>query len=836
MAAKPTINTILQLVQEIFGKNALSKTIGTRTNVIRLPDASVKRLIKGELDIARANDAQLETFRRQAEELIPEIPRMNDQELLTFKGNLQRYYDRMYPPKAEVFDFQTKTQVPKQGVEQLETNLGVPSDIDINSPLGRMFQKTQQMKTEMKSAMGETKPIGQFGPEADRMLKSKRESIFGKDYDRQMNESFIKTVYKNNDPDTAEGVLKYFNDVEDRRQFQKMLREGGGQEKTSYSLMTPITNEILNRFIRADKIKLSPGMRENLLKGDRSGLRGKPVETFMEYFGVDNMEVLDNFLASKGSDYFVKNNYKQVVDDFMKSYPDLITPEFTRRTGGQLKVMNQPERDLLTFEEKVNFLTGNLGEKGPLSKSLKEYYNKNIDPTDPDITSYIMQYAKEGPERVREVIKNLPDGYLDEAPEVVRRLLKIDAEPEMFATGGRVGFKDGTDPKVSFDASFSKGDQGQIFNSILNLEVPLSEKLKLLTQAGYFSGRFEDGFKISDLDRTIGLSYGNPDEEGLSGYAKYNLDTDEPNIGIQYTKKFKEGGVVPRLKAGKGIVEAMMKFILENKDRINELYSVTADQITMESLERLAKEAPERLKNMYEKLFSHINLKKGEAPKTDLKKVRTQKKKTDDIEKELAKSEQIPVKDITDPSTLTTEELIEFRKTNRAGKGQFTNAEAIIARLENTIKEVKPGDEDYEYVSQTFPNFIKELKAKPELANNENVWNNLMSDLPSDQRFVKYDDGTVDFQTKRPSHTFKLRKDLDTDRRGVGAELTSAEKLYDEYIYYRDELGNFEGSFDDFIVARRKAGSLYAEETPLSTEAVKRKQHASGGLAYLMGL
>tara|TARA_R100000654_G_scaffold74406_1_gene108699 strand:+ start:1654 stop:4542 length:2889 start_codon:yes stop_codon:yes gene_type:complete len=144
-------------------------------------------------------------------------------------------------------------------------------------------------------------------------------------------------------------------------------------------------------------------------------------------------------------------------------------------------------------------------------------------------------------------------------------------------------------------------------------------------------------------------------------------------------------------------------------------------------------------KKLVEKL-----VKKGKAPKTDVEKV----------------------KDQTDPSLLTTEELIEFRKTNRAGKGQFTNAEAIIARLENTIRDIKPDDETYEYVTTTFPNFIRELKANPKLAENDNVFNKLMGELPDDQRFIRYDDGTVDFQTKKPSRQFKLREDLDTDRKG----------------------------------------------------------------------
>jgi len=33
---------LLKLISELFGKNALSKTIGTRTNVIKLPTDKLK--------------------------------------------------------------------------------------------------------------------------------------------------------------------------------------------------------------------------------------------------------------------------------------------------------------------------------------------------------------------------------------------------------------------------------------------------------------------------------------------------------------------------------------------------------------------------------------------------------------------------------------------------------------------------------------------------------------------------------------------------------------------------------------------------------------------------
>ena len=52
-------------------------------------------------------------------------------------------------------------------------------------------------------------------------------------------------------------------------------------------------------------------------------------------------------------------------------------------------------------------------------------------------------------------------------------------------------------------------------------------------------------------------------------------------------------------------------------------------------------------KKLIEELIKKGKVKKGEAPKTDVEKVKTQKESFDQTEKELAKSEQIPVKDQT---------------------------------------------------------------------------------------------------------------------------------------------------------------------------------------------
>ena len=90
-----------------------------------------------------------------------------------------------------------------------------------------------------------------------------------------------------------------------------------------------------------------------------------------------------------------------------------------------------------------------------------------------------------------------------------------------------------------------------------------------------------------------------------------------------------------------------------------------------------------------------------------------------------------------------TPDFIKQVAPKKAGQGRFTKSEVLIARLENTIKTSKDP-----YVLENFPNFIKEIKAKPELANNKNVFDTLSGPLPKNQRFVEYDDGTVDFYTQ----------------------------------------------------------------------------------------
>jgi len=155
--------------------------------------------------------------------------------------------------------------------------------------------------------------------------------------------------------------------------------------------------------------------------------------------------------------------------------------------------------------------------------------------------------------------------------------------------------------------------------------------------------------------------------------------------------------------------------------------------------------------------------------------------------------------------------IIEKEAPVKAGKGRFTKAEVLENIINNTIKNLGDDPELGEYVRTAFPNILKEIKANPKLANNENVFNNLTKQLVNNpnQRLVVYDDDTVDFFTK-----------------GQKTGLGSAKALADEFGISMEEavkIQMMEPEDQVLEIQRRRALN-------------KRKLNASGGLNYLMGM
>jgi hypothetical protein len=89
------MKSLLDLIKLVYGPKAISSTIGTRTNVIRLPSGKLQKYISKDLNIEAASDAAAQNAYNEMKELIPEVAKMNDGERLVFEGNLRRLKNKL---------------------------------------------------------------------------------------------------------------------------------------------------------------------------------------------------------------------------------------------------------------------------------------------------------------------------------------------------------------------------------------------------------------------------------------------------------------------------------------------------------------------------------------------------------------------------------------------------------------------------------------------------------------------------------------------------------------------------------------------------------------------
>jgi len=150
---------------------------------------------------------------------------------------------------------------------------------------------------------------------------------------------------------------------------------------------------------------------------------------------------------------------------------------------------------------------------------------------------------------------------------------------------------------------------------------------------------------------------------------------------------------------------------------------------------------------------------------------------------------------------------IKLAEEPKAGEGKFTKQQILEKIIQKTI-ETNPTDE---YIQTTFPNFIKEIRANPELANNENVWKTFTQDFPENKRLVVYGDDTVDFFTK-------------------GEDLPKG-------MQQTQELSN---TYGISMKEARRIKQMEPEDQVMEIKKLqvlkKRTEQAEGGLNYLMGL
>jgi hypothetical protein len=232
---------LLSLINKLYGSKAIQKTIGTRTNVITLPNKQTKQLLNEQLNVNQASDQEILKLKDDIEKLIPDIPKMNDSEVLNLTSNLQKIDNRLNPPQAEIIEMGTKQPVSPAGIKQLEAERGMPENVDPNSPLGIIMQRVKKAELESKSIAEE------FG----------MENVLKKGLDDLMQ--------------TQTG-------------YPSIQREG---------MVRTAVREIMTKDLKSGKLKIKdPEVKRNLEKYISSG--EDPIETFRKYYGEDRLADIDD--------------------------------------------------------------------------------------------------------------------------------------------------------------------------------------------------------------------------------------------------------------------------------------------------------------------------------------------------------------------------------------------------------------------------------------------------------------------------------------------------------------------------------------------------------------
>jgi hypothetical protein len=466
------------------------------------------------------------------------------------------------------------------------------------------------------------------------------------------------------------------------------------------------------------------------------------------------------------SDTMLKRQAAEQVDEMSKvvPFPEKNITDWTKerpKTGSKADVKTFPKQKKLTPEPKTSI------ER--LEKELEEMEKLGQPYKDTSVSDFMSDYfdmpKKSKTPATDKMQKMLGDVklYGDETFDELQIIKDTGKHPRNKAAGGRVKYENGSDPEsydvptespLKISGNFSKSKKSEILDYVASLEIPVSEKIKLIGELTGVNSSFKDEYgkyKYQDLMKSVGLNY-NEGGEGLSAAFRHNVDTGENDAYFQYKMPFAKGG---RIGFSKGKRVEGIKSLME---KLNEKLSKKKNKGKVE----IADDAPVSEKTKLQREFDEFNKRFKEKTKSY--------KQGDPITSEnFGETPFAPDTTGLNKAREMYDDIVKFRTENPAGKGRFTKAEVIITRLENTIQGAKNNpDETSDYVLTNFPNMIEELKNKPDLANNENVFQRLaVEGLPKNQRLKVYDDGTVDFETLKPTHQFKLKEDI---KRKLNAE------------------------------------------------------------------
>jgi hypothetical protein len=288
---------IFEMLDIIFGKGFMSKNIGKRTNVITLPDENSRRLLTKELAIDKAPDSAIQQGKKDLEKLALDIPKLNDQELLTLTNNAERLAARINPkefikrrqralPKADVIEFANKEKISPEGVMSLTEKIGQK-----NAPgtlMGNLESRIKQLEAS--------------GEDLSKLKGKTLDEIMG--------------------------------DVASSQQGMRQLEKQG--------LVRATARDIITSDIKSGKLKLPKELEQQILEGG-----GEPIDVLRNVYGEDALEVLDS-LIPEFSKLRTSTEAEKLARSKFKFEPDLNRPAGSMSVDDAIKAekefgINKPE-------------------------------------------------------------------------------------------------------------------------------------------------------------------------------------------------------------------------------------------------------------------------------------------------------------------------------------------------------------------------------------------------------------------------------------------------------------------------------------------------------------
>jgi hypothetical protein len=379
---------ILELIKLIYGSKALSKVLGTRTNVIRLPNDELKQYTKQELNIEAASDKLAQKAKADMKELLADFPRMNDAEKLIFKGNLTRLGNKLGVTQkkqgsaADVLEFGTGEKVSPEGIMSLTEKAGQKSPP--TTLMGKLESRIKQLE-----ASGED------------LSKMK-----GQTYDEFMN-------------DITQG----------QRTMIKLEDEG---------LVRATAREIIDKDIKSKKIKLPKEVEADFKQGG-----GEPIDVFRQFYGEDALEQLNSMVPDFRQMYSSKEAAEAAIKKFKFKFkadrpPGSISIEDAKKAEQEFNIVPADSEEGKVITEKlIGKPKASVTELVTAEKIISDM--KNMDPMD------AMKEANKVLKREGKY-KNLKEEDVERIMEDTNDFIfgrDIPEDPEGFAKGGRVGMAGG---------------------------------------------------------------------------------------------------------------------------------------------------------------------------------------------------------------------------------------------------------------------------------------------------------------------------------------------------------------------------------------------------------